>query len=614
MELQRQVDARREDRVRVEDRDGSQRLAADLSDILIRLGRPDVRDPAEAGAALIADAVREQLGRRAGSVMDASLRVVQVRRRVAELQEQAVAQAHQDQDQDQGASRVAQARDLRRAAWSRIRDPWLIGELPPEPIRQELAAQFEQAEQDADEIVEQQTEAINRLGEARGTRLERERILARDRGELAEHQRGLAEAESAWRALADLHGLPAGLDAAGWPVHDALLIDLRERLQELRNLEQERAAAGARWEAFHAAAMALAALVPDPQTDPIGLIDLLDQQRRDAIESRTTDRELGGRIADLNESLDAARRAVAGTQERIGELTCGISGGPCEVVERSRLLHAADSALESARTLLCTTMRPDSDLDELQLRIAASDPIEISAEADQVRAAVAQAEIEQQDLLQELGGYRGDLRQLEARESTARLLSDLHAHGGRLRGLVDEYQGLRVQLAILQEYRARLADAGDSPLLTQASQYLAELTLGRYGEFTVMDDEAGRRIEIAFHDPARPGQPEQVTVRELSEGTADQVFLALRLAGIEVRQAQRAAAGLAQVPVVLDDVLITSDDERSRAALTLLGRLGERMQIILLTHHLRVLDAADGLASVATFSLGEAGDRVVASR
>ncbi len=604
-DLQRQVDARREDRSAIDDQDSSERVRAALADLLTRLGRPDASDPADV---LIGDAVRQQLGRLARAVVDAAARAERVRERVRALADQA--STADEQDLGEGAQAVAHARDRRQSVWSRIRAPWISGDFPPTAERKAIADEFELAVRAADAIVEEQTEAVQRLGEARGTRLERERLLERDRHELAGLEQACSDAEHQWRTLAELHRLPAGIDAAAWEVHDALLGQVADRLQELRDLDRDRAAARARWDAFAAAASALAPLVEGAHSDPLLLTDSLDRARLAAIEARTTDRELADRIAEVNAGLDAARRRLADAEDRIARLTDGLGGEPSEVVERSRRLRAADASLEHATTLLRAAKRPESDLDELRRRIAVADPIELAAQADRVRADLSDVEAEYQELHQELGGHRSTLRQLEARESTAELLSDLHAHGGRLRGLLDEYQGLRVQIAILAEYKQRLEDAGDSPLLAQAGEYLAALTAGRYGGFHVAQDEAGRRIEIGYHDPGRPGAPEHLKVGELSEGTADQVFLALRLAGIGARQAQREAAGLGQVPVVLDDVLITSDDERTRAALVLLGRLGERMQVILMTHHQRVLDAAEGLDGVAVCTLAEVGQTV----
>ena len=64
----------------------------------------------------------------------------------------------------------------------------------------------------------------------------------------------------------------------------------------------------------------------------------------------------------------------------------------------------------------------------------------------------------------------------------------------------------------------------------------------------------------------------------MSCGTADQMYLALRLAMVRRLLPQDA-------PLVLDDALVNFDDERARAAVELLTREAENRQVILFTCH-----------------------------
>ena len=73
----------------------------------------------------------------------------------------------------------------------------------------------------------------------------------------------------------------------------------------------------------------------------------------------------------------------------------------------------------------------------------------------------------------------------------------------------------------------------------------------------------------------------------MSEGTADQLYLALRLAALELRRAAHP-----DMPLVLDDVLVTSDDERASRVLEALARFTAGGQVLLFTHHRHLLDVA----------------------
>ena len=73
----------------------------------------------------------------------------------------------------------------------------------------------------------------------------------------------------------------------------------------------------------------------------------------------------------------------------------------------------------------------------------------------------------------------------------------------------------------------------------------------------------------------------------MSDGTSDQLYLALRLAALDLRRASHL-----HMTIVLDDVLITSDDERAANVLRALARFAEGAQVMIFTHHSHLIDVA----------------------
>ena len=64
----------------------------------------------------------------------------------------------------------------------------------------------------------------------------------------------------------------------------------------------------------------------------------------------------------------------------------------------------------------------------------------------------------------------------------------------------------------------------------------------------------------------------------MSQGATDQLYLSVRLAICDMVLPQDRA-----VPLIMDDALLTFDDDRLRAALDYLLRQGEKRQILLFT-------------------------------
>ena len=81
---------------------------------------------------------------------------------------------------------------------------------------------------------------------------------------------------------------------------------------------------------------------------------------------------------------------------------------------------------------------------------------------------------------------------------------------------------------------------------------------------------------------------EEVGVTDMSEGTRDQLYLALRLAYLE-DYATRAEPA----PFIGDDLFATFDDRRTENGLAALAAIGSTVQPILFTHHRYVVDAAE---------------------
>jgi uncharacterized protein YhaN len=73
----------------------------------------------------------------------------------------------------------------------------------------------------------------------------------------------------------------------------------------------------------------------------------------------------------------------------------------------------------------------------------------------------------------------------------------------------------------------------------------------------------------------------------MSTGTADQLYLALRIAAIEdyLDHAE-------PMPFIADDLFINFDDKRAAAGFRVLGELAKKTQVLFFTHHEHLLEVA----------------------
>jgi uncharacterized protein YhaN len=137
----------------------------------------------------------------------------------------------------------------------------------------------------------------------------------------------------------------------------------------------------------------------------------------------------------------------------------------------------------------------------------------------------------------------------------------------------------------IEDYRKQ----HQTPVLLRAGELFAKLTLGAYARLRDEVDDDGKAVLKGV----RVSNAE-VAVEQMSEGTRAQLYLALRLATLE----QQLHTG-EPLPFVVDDILISFDDKRTRVGLEVLAEVAQRTQVLLFTHHRRVVDLAGALAAPA---------------
>ncbi len=171
---------------------------------------------------------------------------------------------------------------------------------------------------------------------------------------------------------------------------------------------------------------------------------------------------------------------------------------------------------------------------------------------------------EQQRLQNRLGQYQG---RMEALGDQASLEAALAEENRRIAQLEQTYAALTTAMETLAQARAEL-QRRFAPRITRRAQELMEaMTSGRYHSLSIGEDFS-----------LRSGAGEEGTLRDhlwRSDGTVDQLYLALRLAVAEVLTPQ--------APVILDDALVRFDDRRMQAAVELLKQTAEHRQVICFT-------------------------------
>lgn len=283
-------------------------------------------------------------------------------------------------------------------------------------------------------------------------------------------------------------------------------------------------------------------------------------RRREAVEQS---------LAELNAQDEDTRRALLELVHTFAPAvtdTFGVSAALSRALNLEQRLATARVKLEGAQALADSLPRPEDGLEDNGV-VPRFDPAETAA-----RLEAAEGELSR--LRSGLALAQGELNTLGDREElTARREAILEELEERRR----EYDALTAALEALEQAHTGLQARFSPALNRRAGELLAKLTGGRYDkvsltrEFEALAEERGGLL------PRR--------ALALSQGTADQLYLAVRLAVCEL-----VLPGEEPCPLVLDDALANFDDERMALALETLAELGRKRQILLFTCHSREAD------------------------
>ncbi|MCH7907712.1 MAG: hypothetical protein IIB26_09815 [Chloroflexi bacterium] len=294
-------------------------------------------------------------------------------------------------------------------------------------------------------------------------------------------------------------------------------------------------------------------------------------EHRDALTRRRTVEHASQEWLANRNSLNERIRAV---QTALDEL---VSAGGCRGMEEFRSAAAAlaerarvDVELRQLYNAQPELVGPDSA--ELAEELYKMSPDDLAAQAAELEDRLVRFIAERDNAIQQSGELRLRLRQLETEDSISQLHTTIDRLTEEMRVAGRHWGVLTIARTLLDRTRAEFQESRQPALLGAASEYFRRMTLDRYTTVRAVLGE--NRFEVVT-DGSLARRPEQ-----LSRGTVEQLFLALRFALIE-----EYCRNTEPMPVLLDDVLVNFDPERALAAASAIIKLSQRHQVIALTCH-----------------------------
>ena len=196
---------------------------------------------------------------------------------------------------------------------------------------------------------------------------------------------------------------------------------------------------------------------------------------------------------------------------------------------------------------------------------------DVSNEVGRVKAQLAQNQVERGRVLKIIEGLEGDEQASQLRQERAVLEE-------QLRVCAEEWAVVTVAKSLLAKAQDKHERERQPDVVKAAEKQFAQMTGQRYQK-VIMTTGGDRELQVEDESGIRK------TDKALSRGTRDQLYLSLRFGLIQTlgRHDER-------LPVIVDDVLVTSDRTRAAAAVKGFVELSKTNQVLVLTCHDWVVD------------------------
>jgi uncharacterized protein YhaN len=322
--------------------------------------------------------------------------------------------------------------------------------------------------------------------------------------------------------------------------------------------------------------------------------------------ARTTQAER----AELATTLERVRATTLGYAARVGEAIAPLLGEPLEsaTIDRAaEFMNRARALVADAREAGALQRESTAEAERLEREAAGirARGAAAIAEAEAALAGVDAGTLEEgrallvgvdvaaadaagrfEGLLQEVTGLRARLGSERRDTALAELRLTEETLSERIAAGVGQYAVMAVACRLLALAQERFERLRKGPIVECAEAALSAMTEGRYARISVpMGKDA---IEVFT------GSSAAIAPEDLSRGTAEQLYLALRLGLIE----QSGQVG-AHLPVLMDDVLVNFSPSRMEQAARAIGDLASRRQVVFFTCHPVVADLLCGVAPEA---------------
>ena len=342
-------------------------------------------------------------------------------------------------------------------------------------------------------------------------------------------------------------------------------------------------------DSFATVAQALAAsIAPDLAAEPatqisLGLDEQLKQHAAAAQELARLKTELDKATAQANTASTKIAEAKASLEPLLRLSGTANNDDLRLAAANSDRLRSLTSEMDQSVKLLLSA-GDGLDRDALATEFAATDVNAISSSLDDIKRQTDEVVGQQNKFSGELTSAEAVLQKIAGQSEAARAESQRQEALAKMANALERYIKVYTAAKLLRWSIEKFRETKQGPMLARASEVFMGLTQGGFSKLVV--DYESEPLKLS----GQRATGELVEIEGMSEGTRDQLYLALRLAALELHLEQTIP-----LPFIADDLFINYDDGRARSGLQALAKLSESTQVIFLSHHEHLVPVAQSV-------------------
>lgn len=384
----------------------------------------------------------------------------------------------------------------------------------------------------------------------------------------------------AWSTTLAKAGLP--LDSDSGTVEGALELigQIAEKLEKMRHIQVERIdTMNNDLKGFSSEANRLAQIIaPGLESESADRIaQTLTKRLTHANESYAESNRLkealriaNSQVLEANESSQTAIASLKPLMERAGVDCASLLD---EAIVRSDQQRSLNAELTETRITLAnggdglSRMQIEAEIDEANL-------VELAAELAHINIQLSDTVQRQTILSADHAIALKALSEIGGSDAATQAEAQRQEALAQMSNVAERYIKVFTAGRLLRWSIERYREEKQGPLLHRAGAIFSTLTSGSFSKL-IVDFEREPMILEGLRSDGK-----LVDISGMSDGTRDQLYLALRLAALEMHLEQAMP-----LPFIADDLFINYDDVRSKAGFEALRALSEQTQVIFLSHH-----------------------------